>query len=73
VSCSIFAVVITANLFLYGRLGVYTQNLGFVKEHVLLALAADLALGRKDFAHELVEPLFEQVALGAHQNQFTVE
>ena len=73
VSCAIFAVAITAKLFLYGRLGVYTQNLGFVKEHVLLALAADLAFGRKDLAHEFVKPFFEQIALSAHQNEFAIE
>jgi hypothetical protein len=33
-------------------------------------VAAGLALGREYLVQKFVEPLFEQVALGAHQNQF---
>ena len=59
-----------AVLFLRCRLRLRTQNLGLIEEHVLLVLAADLALGGKDFAHEFVQALLEQVTFAAYQNQF---
>ena len=59
--------------FLRCRLGLHTQDLGLIEEHVLLALAAGFALGGKDLAHEFVQALFEQVTFGAHQHQFAFE
>jgi hypothetical protein len=69
------ALIVGVHVFLTGRRGLGTQDLGFVEyeEHVLLTLGADLARGGKDLAHELAEPLLEQVTLGAHKEQLTSE
>jgi len=44
------------------------QGLSLVEEHVLLLGAACFALGGKDLAHHLIEPLLEQVALDAKKS-----
>ena len=57
------------------RLGPCAFDLGLVEEHVLLVRSADLAgllgFGVEELALEAVELLLEQVALGAHDAQFT--
>src|SRR5439155_2795218 len=72
---SVNAIIVGVLVFLSGSLGLCAQDLGFVEyeEHVLLTLGADLAPGGKYLAHELVEPLLEQVTLGAHEDQLTSE
>ena len=46
------------------------QGLGLVEEHVLLLGAACFALGGEELAQNLVKPLLQKVALGAHKAQF---
>ena len=67
---SVNAIIVGVLVFLSGSLGLCAQDL---EEHVLLTLGADLAPGGKYLAHELVEPLLEQVTLGAHEDQLTSE
>ena len=46
------------------------QGLCLVEEHVLLLSAACFALGGEELAQNLVKPLLQKVALGAHKAQF---